>query len=228
MRTKVLLAVPLAVLCLIAAPAKAEIYGFAPITNTTGEAYTVAPQLSVEVEAVGSSQVLFTFYNAVGVTSSITDIYFEDGALFDIANVYNSGGVLFTDDPANPRDLPGGNTLDPPFKQITGMDPAHYFSSDSASKQGGTIENGVNHDGESVGILFDLQSDKYFADVIAAINEGFVHPDPAQNTSLRIGLHVQSIDGGSSDAFIMTPVPAAVLLGFLGLGAAGLKLRKFV
>jgi hypothetical protein len=34
--------------------------------------------------------------------------------------------------------------------------------------------------------------------------------------------------GYGQDLLYVVPVPAAVLLGMLGMGAAGLKLRKFV
>jgi len=44
--------------------------------------------------------------------------------------------------------------------------------------------------------------------------------------SLRIGIHVQGFDGEGSESFVNTPVPGAVLLGLLGLGAGWLKLRK--
>jgi len=45
-------------------------------------------------------------------------------------------------------------------------------------------------------------------------------------------MHVQSIEGdGNSDAYILittvVPVLEAVLLGMLGLGVVGVKLRKF-
>jgi hypothetical protein len=91
-----------------------------------------------------------------------------------------------------------------------------------------------------VGIAVDLKENKTFADVINAINVGF-NPDLYYDggdaydgwtePSLRIGIHVQGIDGpwgcDQSDTYILTPVPGSVLLGMLGLSVAGLKLRKF-
>ena len=37
----------------------------------------------------------------------------------------------------------------------------------------------------------------------------------------------ETITGGSVDARVMVPTPAAVFLGILGLGVAGWKLRRF-
>ena len=55
-----------------------------------------------------------------------------------------------------------------------------------------------------------------------------VDDDPWFDNTIRIGLRVQrtGLDGEESDSLILVPVPAAVILGLLGLGAAGLKLRR--
>jgi hypothetical protein len=193
-----------------------ETYHFYDLTNNGNP--DVGSQLTVQVadEGLGTgggvtaTQVLFKFTNPVGIASSICDVYFDDGTLLGIAAIRQSAGVAFNT-PATPADLPGGNNAVPPF-EVTDQ-----FSADSDPP---AQPNGVNAAGEWLGIVFDLQSSKTYADVIAALGDG----------SLRIGLHVQAIGpGGGSDSYVnRVPVPAAFLLGMLGLGYAGMKLRKFV
>jgi hypothetical protein len=236
-RYVVILGLSLALIVSLSPQARAELFGFGAITNNSGVSGTYAGQLAVDVTDAGNNgtynQVLFTFYNdgptssLYDVTSpidgSITGVYFDDGALLGIASVSGSSGVSFSS-PATPSDLPGGNNLDPAFVTSTN------FSADADNPP---YTNGVNP-GEWVGILFNLQSGKTFDDVLAAINAGFAlspgdNPDSPIDT-LRVGIHVQGIlptGVNQSDSFIMTPVPAAVILGVLGLSVVGLKLRKY-
>jgi len=211
------LVVSLAALWLLAAPARADMYGFTAITSNSPLRHDVAEQLSLEVTGYAGDQVLFTFANAGAIASSITDVYFDDGALLHLADIINTPGVVFQE-LATPSNLPGGAALDTPFLVTEG------FSADS---QQPVPVNGVNP-GESLGIVFDLQEGKALADVLAAIQLGFTNP--ADDGSLRIGIHVQQIggSGGTSDSFIAVPVAPAVLLGVLGFAVAGLKLRKYV
>jgi len=44
---------------------------------------------------------------------------------------------------------------------------------------------------------------------------------------MNLWTDVSCTDGFAQDQFVRVPVPGAVLLGLLGLSAAGLKLRKF-
>jgi len=154
--------------------------------------------------------VLFKFFNNVGIASSITDVYFDDGTLLGIATITSSAGVAF-DDPATPGNLPSGNTASPPFMTTAN------FSADSDTP---IMANGVNSASEWLGITFNLINGKTYADTLAALGDG----------SLRIGLHVQAIGTtGGSDSYVnVVPVPGAVLLGFLGLGYAGMRLRREV
>jgi hypothetical protein len=150
------------------------------------------------------------------IPSSITDVYFDGGLLLGTAEIINGGpGVSFSNHVV-PGDLPGGNSIEPPFETTAG------FSADSDTP---VQPMGVNP-GESVGILFNLKDEQTFADVLAEIYQG--SEDPLAGDSLRIGLHLQSIGPeGGSDSFIMTPVPGAVSLGLFGLSVAGTNLRKF-
>lgn len=217
---------------------RAELYGFAPISNNSGVSGQMAAQLSLGVIDLGEPEsgepykVKFIFNNNIApyavpeadvMDGSVTDVYFDDGALLTLAEILDADsapaypGVYFSQY-AKPRDLPGGNTLLPPF-EVTAD-----FSADSDSP---IAINGVNP-GESLGIVFELKDGQTFADVIAQIDLGFTNTDP-DVTNLRIGLRVQSYgdDNEFSDGFIMTPIPGAVILGILGLGVAGIKLRKF-
>jgi len=212
--------------------------------------------LTVTDEGVGAGKVLFTFYNNSTIDpkldsagnptvgpGAITDIYFDDGALLGISSIINSTGVSFGY-PAAPGNLPGGNTVYPAFETSSVESPVMtpHFSADSRNAPLGADP------GEHVGILFDLEGSNTLGNVIDAINVGF---DPAEyydggaayddndgwtRPSLRIGIHVSNLGldknsdddpGDYSDSFIMTPVPGAFLLGILGLGVAGVKMRRF-
>lgn len=222
----------LVLLVILSTQATADLYeDWAVVENNSGMPGAVAAQLSVDVTDPGGGQALFTFNNAGPLDFFIADIYFDDGALLAIASIDNTDpGVSFSA-PASPGNLPGGNNVIPPFVTTTG------FSADADPP---VAANAVGP-GESVGIVFNLQQGKTFANVIDAINVGF---DPYSyygggpydgwtEPSLRIGIHVQGIDGpwgcDQSDTYILTPVPGSVLLGLgmLGLSVAGLKLRKF-
>jgi len=236
-----ILGLVLALVVILSAEARADLYTFDDWGYLGGTAgyeanTTVMGQLSIAVTdedvydgetllaEVGDHQVLFIFSKSGTYDASLTDIYFEDGALLGIAEVFNNltTGVIFASPINGQETLPNGNNATPPFETTQG------FSADSKN-----TGSGVDISGESVGILFNLdqipESENYYtlADVIAAIYQGF--DDPTEELSLRIGIHVRSIGEGSgySQSYILTPVPGAVILGLLGLGAVGLKLRKF-
>ncbi len=219
----------LPILLLFASSATAGLteYGFRNILNTTGLADDIAPQLSFTVEPRGTSQVLFTIYNnrlgwqgytANPIAGSITAVFFDDGALFGIADVQDSTGVDFTY-PSNQKVLPQGGNVDPAFVVTEGF---------SAKAVPDPISNGVSA-GESVGIVFNLQTGKSFSNVLAAL---LADPANEEVDSLRLGLHIQNIGNtgaSASDGFVnLVPLPGSVLLGAFAVGLAGRKLRKFV
>jgi len=214
---------------------------WAVVENNSGKPGIVASQLSVDVTAYSygtPNQVLFTFSNSGPEDFSITEIYFDDGALFGMTGdfITDPGDNVVFDrfevemSGPNPQpNLPGAKNVNPPFETSVG-----FFAAGSSGSPSGIGA------GESLGIVFDLLGGMSLTNVTNAINVGF---DPGtyygggaydgwQAPSLRIGIHVQSIDGGpwgddKSDTYILTPVPGAFLLGFIGLGVAGVKLRKF-
>lgn len=193
--------------------ANAATYNFYKLTNNNVE--DLENQLSVEVLDVGGTQVSFTFMNNVGISSSITDIYFDDGlpAILALPFAYaQSAGVSFTS-PANPGNLPGGNTAIPAFVTSAG------FSADSATPAGG-----VDVLGEYVTLILNYTGVNTIASVLAALGSG----------DLRIGLHVQSIGvADGSDGYInqlspnqtVVPLPAGILLLISALGGLGFLAR---
>ncbi|MHC4298053.1 MAG: hypothetical protein ACYS7Y_12190 [Planctomycetota bacterium] len=203
----------LAVLLFVSAEARADLYGFYNISaNSAVDAAIGEAQLFVDVTDPGGGQALFTFINTGPEASSITDTYFDDGALLGIASIDNSDpGVMFSQF-AKPKNLPAANNVSPPFETTEGFS----FDSDPPVQP-----NGVNP-GETLGLLFDLQSGQGYADLLGQLGDA----------SLRIGIRVQGFACGGSEAFvnnvIPVPVPGALLLGVFGLSIAGVKLRKYV
>ena len=193
-------------------------FGFYNISaNILGDAAIGEAQLYVDVTDPGVGQVLFTFGNTGTEASSIADVYFDDGSLLGIASLIDAddgvggdAGVDFTQD-AKPGDLPSGNNAFPHFIATAG------FTADSDSP---VQPNGVNP-GESLGILFNLQDSKNFANVLSELSD----------RTLRIGIHVQGFASGGSESFVNT-VPDASIMFLLGTSLIALgffsrkKLRK--
>lgn len=193
--------------------AQAVPFGFDNISaNNVVDAAIGEAQLFVNVTDPGGGQVLFTFGNTGPGASSITDVYFADGSLLGIASIIDGAGVDFSP-LASPPGLPAGNNASPPFATTAG------FSADSEPP---TQPNGVNP-GESLGVLFNLQAGRTFADVLSEL----------EDSSLRIGIHVQGFASGGSESFVNNPpttsVPETTTMLLLGSGMIGIwgARRKF-
>lgn len=203
-----------------AAPVRAALYGFTPVPfDASAATNAVAAQLSLDVTGSGS-HVFFTFSNSGSVPSTVTGTYFDDGAgvLDSLLTPINGPGVSFRR---------GGSPAN-----LSAPTVPYHFGADfwaTANDPKGLGKKGVDNTGEFVTIPFTLENAKSFADVLAALDAGLADPASTIGT-LRVGIRVQSIGTAcQSDAFLLTPVhaplPGAVLLGLLGLGAAGLKMR---
>lgn len=171
---------------LVAPPrAMAISYTFSCITDNSGGLCQSALETQLQgMTVAGGSQVGFTFENLGPLPSIITAAYWEDSQSLlasMLAGPFTSPGVIFVKD-GSVGTLPGGSVV-------------NFTESFSASReQAGGVSTGVN-EGESVTILFNLAPGFTTDDVDAALAAG----------TLRIGIHVQSIQGGSSDSLIAVP-----------------------
>jgi hypothetical protein len=199
-RTRTLAAMTVILFGVFTSDAKADTFSFGCITNNDAQnCQTGALQFLVEVVAGPGGQAQFTFTNTGSVASSITDIYFDNGSLLGIASISNGAGVDFSQG-ATPGNLPGGNSISPPFIASAG------FTADSNPP---TQPNGINP-GENVTIFFSLQSGGTFADVIREL----------YSREIRIGVHAQGFANGGSESFVnVVPLPAAGWLMISALSA---------
>jgi hypothetical protein len=179
-------------------------YPFEIFTDNGSFADSADLNLYVEVSDAGENRADFTFYNDSLIESCIARIYFDDGTLLGIADITSSPGVSFSLS-AKPRNLPGGNMLEPPF--VTTVE----FSIDSDPP---VSKNGINP-AEWLRITFDLKNNGLFQDVLDELNNG----------TLRIGTHIIGLpDGSSESALNGIPEPATIVL--FGLGSLTLLRRK--
>lgn len=180
--------------------------------NDPGDCAIGEAQLSVEVIDTGG-EVLFNIMNNGPMDDAIIrQVYFDDGTLLGISTLIDADdpvpgagdmGVDFTAGSASPGDLPGGNSITPQFNVTAG------FLADADTPQ--PNNKGIGS-GETLGIVFDLQAGKTFADVINDLTTG----------DLRIGLHVQAFASGGSESFVNNPVPVPAAVWLFGSGLLGL------
>ncbi len=195
-------------LVILSTETRAETFGFYNVTgNDTADAAAGEAQLTVDVTDEGSNQVKFKFNNNIPDIGDeeamfIRNVYFYDGMLSAPVITGTPGEVAFLE-PSNPQDLPGYDEgVLTTFLTADANPPASNW--------------GVN-EGEWLSVVFTYNPLEYsYASLISDIYSGDV----------VLGIHVQGFVGGGSEGFISTPLPGAVLLGILGLGVVGLKLRK--
>lgn len=215
---------------------RADVYTFnnwISVTNKVPENVAIGlSQLSIEVSDYwenGYEQVLFTFYNTGTEASSIGAIYFDDGHLLGTPSIldFDYDPLLY---PLVDFEV-GGKNKPPGASAIV---PEWTTSQDFTTSADNPIPTWGVNPGESLGLVFDIEDDFHFDDIISAIYLGFTDPEEYSgdwySDSLRIALHVQAFELGgdnASETFLLVPIPGAVLLAIFGLGAVGVKLRKF-
>ena len=193
------------VLALSASPLQAAfVYQFEIFTDNGG--YNDDPGVDVFMEVFnGEGIASFKFFNDSTITSSITNIYFDDGSLLGIDTITNSAGVSFSKD--GPANIPGADLLEPDFvadrEFNIGADPPPYH-------------NGVNNPppDEWVQVTFNLINGGTIDDVIDELNSG----------ALRVGIHIQGFEDGSSESAVAVPEPASIFM--LGLGVFALRKKR--
>lgn len=207
-----MLIVSIATLAMLTLPAGADTFGFKQIAGSNPE---LEPQFVLDVNpgsAAGTVDFLFhnnaPGYNMRGYCS-VTDIYLYGQDLIDPATCVQTKAppyfYNFVKSPTTPPDLPGWSG--PPTNLVYSIgvpgDPA----------------DGLDYKNKSLTLTFALTGDNTVQDILDDLHSG----------AFVAGIKVQAIwPCDNSATFVTTPVPAAALLGLLGMATAGMKLRKFV
>ncbi|EAW33429.1 PEP-CTERM sorting domain-containing protein, partial [Lyngbya sp. PCC 8106] len=157
-----------------------EVFGFSNIFPGDNYGDDLVGGFKIEVGKTDTNQVLFNIKNNNTANSFISQINFDDKksslSFNSFATSYNVGNVGFE---SNTKNLSQSNNID------------NWVSSFGfKATSPGANKAGVDQ-GESLGILFDGK----FEDVIASFKSGDV----------RVGMHVQGIGNGYSDAFYTKP-----------------------
>ena len=206
--------------CMLFVPVPAQangvyVFGFQCVDPTSSVCQGVAPQLQMLVsDGPSINQVSFGFINNGPLSSTITQVYWDDAAtpLLDFsAPVLTPPAGKDWAVGGTPANLPGGNTLVPPF-----------LSDFMVSANSPSIGNGIGPT-ESMEVVMARASGRTFFEVINAINTG----------DLRVGIHVQGVapTGGSvalyNDPSVWVPEPGtALLLGSAMAALAFIKRKK--
>ncbi|MCF8034954.1 MAG: PEP-CTERM sorting domain-containing protein [Desulfarculaceae bacterium] len=169
--------------------------------------------LNLNISQVNDNTLVFELSNISGIEAVVSEIYFQDldglVARYQILNDQSTGKVRF-EEGAKPGSLPGGNEIS--------FSTAFAMQADNPSPK-----YGINAS-ESLTVSLELASGVAVATLLESMgSQGF-----------RIGAHVQSIAGGTSDSFVSgtpgggaaAPEPATMLLMGSGLLAGWVVRRR--
>lgn len=184
--------------------------GFTRITDNSAQGDEVA--LNLNVSQVDEATLLLQFSNLSGIESSVSEIYFQDLdgliARYQILNDQNTGNVRY-EEGAKPPGLPGGSTV-------------NFATSFAMEADNPSTKYGINPE-ETLTFYIDLAEGVTMATLLEGLQSG----------SVRVGAHVQSIAGGTSDAYVSTtgggaaaPEPGTMALVGSGLLAGWLVRRR--
>jgi hypothetical protein len=182
----------------VAADSKLYIFG-----QITGGDLGLCPDAfkMVVTDVPGGDQALFTFTNNCDSDGVLGRIFFMENDLMDFVEILPPENDFWSLKEGNAM-LPGGHPL--------GFTPQNSFGvyADPARPK-----TGLHYD-EFVTLLFDLTDGVTFSDVIAEIDD----------QSLGVGLHAQSLPGGSSASFSTIPEP--LTLSLLGIGTLLIRNKR--
>lgn len=185
-------------------------FGFDRITGNSSQGDQV--NLSLNVSQVDANTLQFTLSNLSGIESVVSEIYFQDLdgmiARYQILNDQSTGNVEF-EEGASPGSLPGGQDIS-------------FSTSYAMQAENPSPKYGINPN-ESLTIYVDLGEGVTVATLLAGLTSG----------NIRIGAHVQSIAGGTSDSYVSgtgggtaAPEPGTMALMGSGLLAGWLIKRR--
>jgi hypothetical protein len=180
--------------------ALSELYSFYSITenDSSGFAQFVGEsQLYMDVTLLGMGQASLVFTNAGPEESTVTRIYFDyiPELSLSLVAINDGAGVEFSAGRINPNNLPAGLSLTD-----------NFISEMAVAANNPSPRHGLNpYDSLELIVNYDASYD--FLDALGS-------------EDLRVGLHVQSFEGGYSESFVnVVPEPATMPLLLLGSSA---------
>jgi hypothetical protein len=187
----------IAILAFSSLAARSELFTFYAITSNDSSGYAQfvgESQLFMDVTLLGMGQVSLVFTNAGPEAAVISRIYFDYIPKLDLSLVaINDGdGVVFQSSKVNPGNLPAGRGLESLFISDLGV-----------ASQNPAPKLGINPS-DSLELIMGYDE---ATDFLGAFG----------SEDLRIGLHVQSFEGGYSESFVnVIPEPSTLPLLFVG------------
>jgi hypothetical protein len=219
MKTKLLLAVALAV-CVVAAPASADLFTFT--LGTLKTSYDTGTQIFTADEIEGTTNAIMS-----RLTAPLTSAYFDSswGGPEDFTLTMNISGISPGGDAASGAGSFAFTDIDGDI--ISGSLSGNWFTDVQDVLKFEGLLSGVNYTPSSGG------ETTFNGDLGTLASMVFGGPTPwlgsiveLTHSGLSFNTGWTDINGSGLTATVV-PVPAAVIMGILGLGVAGWRLRRF-